>query len=143
MSENKTNTLTEEEINQWCKASYQEATKILAQNGIITESVDTKDSRYLPPVIAFWKLKSTDGNQFWVVCGEIKHDFLPVSAANSAREAARSFALRWQIEVEQLVTKQQVETDEAVIEQLKQEAADTNFCADRLYQIFEIESFWG
>lgn len=143
MSENNTNTLTEEEINQWCKASYQEATAILAKEGIVTDSVDTKESRYLPPVIAFWKLKSIDNNQFWVVCGEIKHDFLPLSAASTAREAARAFSLRWQVEVEQLIAKQQTETEVTVIKELQQEAADIHFCAEKLYQIFEIESFWA
>ena len=58
--------MTEEQQQQWIKNQYQVATKYLAEKGVVTQSVQVEESRYLVPILALWKLTSIDGNKFWV-----------------------------------------------------------------------------
>lgn len=141
-TDNSQNQLTDAQIKEWCSKSYQQATQFLAQQGIVTESVVLEQSRYLPPVLAFWKLKSLEGQMYWVISGEIEPDVLPEKAASSARDSARAFSLHWQARIEELrntLTNQSTKEETA---QVQQQITDLNHAATRLYQIFEIDNLW-
>jgi hypothetical protein len=95
--------MTEEQQQQWVKKQYQIATKYLAEKGIITNSVAVEESRYLVPILALWKLTAMDGKKFWVLCGDLPSDHSSVDVALNAREALRHFALKWQMQAENLL----------------------------------------
>lgn len=137
MTEKLPSQMTDDEIREWCTQSYQGAVSFLAQEGIITESVVLEESSYLPPIVAFWKIKSSENEFYWVVNDEIKADFIPASAAKTARDAAKVFSLRWQLEVEKVTALENIE------DKVLQEAKELEFVATRLYQIHEEDELWG
>ena len=132
---NKTVQMTEEQQQQWVKEHYQVATKYLAEKGIITDSVALEDSRYLVPILALWKLTSTDGKKFWVLCGDLPSDHNLVDVAPNAREALRHFSLKWQMQAENLL--------QANNEEQKKFADLLISRADGLYQLYNDKSLWG
>ena len=95
--------MTEEEQQQWVREQYQAATKYLATQGMVTESVVVEDSRYLVPVLAVWKLKLIDGTYVWAMSGDLPTDHSAFDVAPNAREAVRHFSLKWQMQAENLL----------------------------------------
>ncbi len=95
--------MTEDDQQQWVREQYQVATKYLAEQGLVTNSVAVEDSRYLIPFLAIWKLKILDGKSFWVICGDLPTDHSNASVAPNAREALSHFSYKWQIQAENLL----------------------------------------
>ena len=102
MSTEQSNPQQEQEKNEWLRAQYEKATKHLASQGVIAQSVSLDDSRYIPPLIAIWKLKDTQNNEYWVLSGDVPADYSPLSVAPDAREALRHFSLKWQMQAENI-----------------------------------------
>ena len=95
--------MTEEEQQQWVREQYQAATKYLATQGMVTDSVVVEESRYLVPMVAVWKLKLIDGTYVWVMSGDLPTDHSAIDVALNAREAIRHFSLKWQVQAENLL----------------------------------------
>jgi len=64
----------------------------------------------------------------WVVCGDYPTDCLPASAASTARDAARHFSLKWQMDAAR-------QKDAAAMTLLTDKA-------EELYDIAEDDSLW-
>ena len=126
--------MTEEQQQQWVKKQYQIATKYLAEKGIVTSSVIVEESRYLVPLLALWKLTAIDGKKFWVLCGDLPSDHSSVDVAPNAREAIRHFALKWQMQAENLL---QAENKEQ-----KSFAHILIGRAEGLYKLHDDENLW-
>lgn len=126
--------MTEEQQQQWIKNQYQVATKYLAEKGVVTQSVQVEESRYLVPILALWKLTSIDGNKFWVLCGDLPSDHSSVDVAPNAREAIRHFSLKWQMQAENLLQAKNEEQNEFAHLLIGR--------ADGLYKLFNDESLW-
>lgn len=126
--------MTEEQQQQWIKNQYQVATKYLAEKGVVTQSVQVEESRYLVPILALWKLTSIDGNKFWVLCGDLPSDHSSVDVAPNAREALRHFSLKWQMQAENLLQAKNEEQNEFAHLLIGR--------ADGLYKLFNDESLW-
>jgi len=127
--------MTAEQQKEWVREQYQVATKYLAEQGLVTESVVVEESRYLVPLLALWKLKALDGNFYWVICGDVPSDFNKLDVAPNAREAVRHFSLKWQLQAENLLNigdKEQEEFANLLIGR-----------AEGLYKMYEQESLWG
>lgn len=126
--------MTEQEQQQWVKSQYQDATKYLAQKGLVTKSVAADDSRYLVPYVAIWKLTMNDGTKCWVIGGDLPTDHSSADVAPNAREAMRHFSLKWQMQAENLLgadDKSQNEFAQLLIGR-----------AEGLYQLYENEKLW-
>ncbi|MDO6488595.1 DUF4826 family protein [Colwellia sp. 6_MG-2023] len=95
--------MTVEQQQQWIREQYQIATKYLASQGLVTNSVSAEESRYFMNFMSVWKLKALDGNYYWVICGDLPSDYNAVNVAGSARDAARHFSLKWQMQAEGLL----------------------------------------
>ncbi len=126
--------MTEEEQQQWVRDQYLNGTKYLASKGLVSETVTVEDSRYLTPVLSIWKLKLLDKTKVWVISGDLPSDHSNSDVAPNAREAIRHFALKWQMQAENL---------------LRAESEDqTKFAnlligrAEGLYQLYEKEDLW-
>jgi hypothetical protein len=131
-----TNELTDEQRAAWVRAQFQKANEYLATKGIIPDNVAVSESRYLPPLVAIWKLNTRDAKSFWVISGDLPTDHMPLSAAPNAREAMRSFALRWQLKAEQIAQagfSDQTQVDFANLLVKR---------AESLYDMFDNEQLW-
>ncbi len=95
--------MTEAETQDWVRAQFQRANLHLAEQGIIMESVAVAESRYLPPLVAVWKIHAMNKNVVWVVSGDMPVDFIPLGSAKDAREAMKHFSLRWQMKAQQII----------------------------------------
>ncbi len=127
------------EINQqnWVKEHFQKATKYLASQGVITEKVVLEDSRYLIPLLAVWKIKTVDKNELWVISGDLPTDHMALSGAKHARDAVRSFALRWQLKAEQILGSPNKTQDQQAFANLLINRAEN------MYDMYENEKYWG
>ncbi len=132
--------LTEQEreqyTQQWQRECFQNAQKHLAEKGIIPHTVVEKDSRYLAPLCAVWKLKAQDGKTYWVITGRLPTDHVEVTAASNAREALRYFSLQWQLKADQIVNagirdKTQLDFANLLIRR-----------AHGLYEVYEKDELW-
>jgi hypothetical protein len=126
--------MTEEQQQQWVKDQYQIATKYLAEKGLVTNSVAVEESRYLVPLLALWKLTAIDGKKFWVLCGDLPSDHSSFDVAPNAREALRHFALKWQMQAENLL--------QAESEEQKNFAHILIGRAEGLYKLSDDEGLW-
>lgn len=126
--------MTEDQQQQWVKDQYQIATKYLAEKGIVTNNVAVEESRYLVPLLALWKLTAMDGKKFWVLCGDLPSDHSSFDIAPNAREALRHFALKWQMQAENLLqakNEEQIKFANLLISR-----------ADGLYALYDDEKLW-
>lgn len=129
--------LTEQEIVKWSRESYQKATAFLAEKGIIAETVSMEQSRYLAPLVAIWKIKTTDSKWFWVISGDLPADMMAEEGAQSPREALKAFSFKWQLDSEKITTGQ------VKVAQPEQFASFLNSRAESLYELSESEDLWG
>ncbi len=126
--------MSEEQQQQWIREQYQVATKYLAEKGIVTNSVKAEDSRYLVPLLAVWKLNSLEGKSFWVICGDLPTDHSSIDVAPTARESLRHFALKWQMQAENLMQADVAEQSDFAKLLISR--------AEGLYKIYDDESLW-
>ncbi|MCW8833024.1 MAG: DUF4826 family protein [Colwellia sp.] len=127
--------MTAEEQQQWVREQYQVATKYLATQGLVTDSVVVEESLYLVPYFSVWKLKVLDGSYFWVICGDLPSDHNVIDAAPNAREAVRHFSFKWQMQAENLLKtgdKEQEDFAKLLIGR-----------AEGLYDMYQKEELWG
>lgn len=134
MSENE---VSQEQLSAWVKAQFQRANKHLAEQGVLFESVVTKESRYLAPFVAIWKIKTSDGKFYWVISGDVPADFMPYAAEKTARDALRGFSLRWQLQADNILhsgshDKTQHEFAERLITK-----------AEQIYDLFSNDQAWA
>jgi hypothetical protein len=126
--------MTEDEQQTWVREQYQIATKYLAEKGIVTDSVQVEDSRYLVPLLALWKITAIGGQKYWVLCGDLPSDYSSINSANNAREALKYFSLKWQVQAENLLKVDDPEQ--------KEYAQLLIGRADGLYKLQSDESMW-
>ncbi|MDP7593042.1 MAG: DUF4826 family protein [Litorilituus sp.] len=127
--------MTTEQQQQWVREQYQLATKYLAEQGIVTDSVAVEESRYLVPLLAIWKLKALDGSFYWVIGGDLPSDYNAFESATNAREAVRHFSLKWQLQADNILKvgdKAQEEFASVLINR-----------AEDLYNIYQQENLWS
>lgn len=90
----------QEQLAEWAKEQFQKANRHLADNGLLFQSVIAEESRYLAPLVAVWKINTNDNKQFWVISGDLPVDYVSANVAEDARGALKHFALKWQLQAE-------------------------------------------
>ena len=95
--------MNDQERQQWLRQQYQTATKFLADKGLVTKSFSESDSRYVVPLVSVWKVNLIDNSSVWVIAGDLPSDSSPYNVASDAREALRHFALKWQLQAENIL----------------------------------------
>jgi|SRR5690554_2966534 len=98
--------LTEEQAQEWVRGKFQDANKYLAEQGILSDQILLKESRYLIPFIAIWKFTTQDRKKVWVVNGDVPTDLVGEKAAKTPRDALRHFALSWQLKADKILADQ-------------------------------------
>ena len=126
--------MTQEEEQEWIRNQYLAATKFLAEKGLITESVNDKASRYLIPFLSVWKVNLMDKTSVWVIAGDLSTDHAEIGVAETARDSLRHFAMKWQMQAENLLIagdKEQKEFAQYLISR-----------AEGLYKLFNKDELW-
>lgn len=131
--------MTQEEANTWVRTQFQAANKYLAENGIISDQVLTKESRYLIPHVAIWKFTTRDKKKLWLVNGDVPTDVVGAQVAEDARSALRHFALQWQLKAQAIISDPNTATD---VEKQKYVNYLVNR-AENLYAVSDQENLWN
>lgn len=127
--------MTEAEQKTWVREQYLAATKFLADKGLVTQSVNDKDSRYLVPLMSVWKINLADKTSVWVITGDLPTDFAALSVAETARDSLRHFAMKWQVQAENLLRAKEPEQQEFAKYLVSR--------AEGLYQLFDKDALWA
>ncbi|RYV01562.1 DUF4826 domain-containing protein [Shewanella sp. OPT22] len=135
---------TPEQLDQmraeWIRAQFQKANRFMAEKGVIPSKVLDKESRYLAPYMAVWKMESKQPSKktYWVMSGDLPSDMVDVNVAKTAREAVRHFSMTWQLKAENLI-RSGVTRDAT-----QAKYADLLISrAQSLYQMQEDDKLWG
>ncbi len=127
--------MTEEQQQAWIREQYLKATKYLAEKDLVTESVADKESRYLVPLIAVWKINLLDKTKVWVICGDLPTDHIVLEQEEPARDVLRHFSFKWQVQADKLLqsdNQEQVSYANLLINK-----------AHGLYQLYADDELWA
>jgi len=105
MMQENTSTKTDEELKKWVKNQLQSAVKELTEQGLFnTAMVEAKPAWVLPFGLLIGMIREQgESNSFdWFIKGDFPADRVHSSKASTAREAARHFALQWQLEARRI-----------------------------------------
>ncbi len=127
--------MTEEQQQAWIREQYLKATKYLAEKGLVTESVADKESRYLVPLMAVWKINLFDKTKVWVISGDLPTDHIVLEQEEPARNVIRHFSFKWQLQADKLLqsdNQEQVNYANLLINK-----------AEGLYQLYAKDELWS
>lgn len=89
----------------WARACLDEACITVSGTGMLEGiTFDARVAWTLPNRIVIGQLRDTGPHlrEFWVISGEVPTDCIDASTSATPRDAARHFALKWQLGAEQL-----------------------------------------
>jgi len=90
-----------EKLKTWVKKEVEKAThKLMDQRNYTSPTIESKPAWVLPYTLVIGKIREGGQNlEFeWFICGDANLSKVHSSIADSPREAARHFALQWQLE---------------------------------------------
>ncbi len=89
-----------EQLKAWTKKQLDTAVRELMNLGVIDSLIiEAKPAWVLPFQILIGKIRARgqSKNFGWFICGEVPTDFLKSTLAATPRDAARHFAMKWQL----------------------------------------------
>jgi hypothetical protein len=89
-----------EEVYAWASATSETVAAHMVQRKLLKGKIRVETRWILPHRIFLgvaWS-KDNPGRKYWVISGEVPTDHLDARTARSPRDAARHFALRWQLQ---------------------------------------------
>lgn len=89
------------EMRAWVQLQLDAAVQELMNNGVVESLlVEAKPAWIFPLQILIGEIREQgDSRQFkWFICGEVPTDHLNSADASTPREAARHFAMKWQLD---------------------------------------------
>ncbi|MCO4320639.1 DUF4826 family protein [Aliidiomarina quisquiliarum] len=131
--------MTEQEMQEWVRAQFQRANAYLAERGLITNVILTKESRYFAPHLAVWKF-TLQGltEKVWAITGnDLPTDHIDASFAATPQDALRYFSYRWQLKADKILASE-----------LPSDAKQQEFAqilirsAEKIYPLSENPSLW-
>ncbi len=130
------------EFTDWATAQLTEMGRYAQEMKIIPQEVTAKAFWVLPNKICIGKVwpKHDPVHSFWVITGDLTTDHFEASAAATAREAARHFALRWQLHSAQLTQGLKDATESEV--DWQKVGAELAEKAEYLYSLIQDDELW-
>ena len=89
------------ELSAWKRARLDEAVEEISSHGILQDVlVEARPAWTLPLRIMIGQVRDSGdpSNSQWFICGEIPTDYIDSAVAKTPQEAARHFALKWQLD---------------------------------------------
>lgn len=90
-----------EELATWTREKLDEAVEEMMRLGVVTDTlVEARPVWRLPYKIMIAQVRdANEQTRFnWIIAGEVPIDYLDSTVASTPREAARHFALKWQLD---------------------------------------------
>ena len=137
---------TGDDVSAWIKEILNESVDELMRRGVVTATlVEARPVWSLPFEIVIGQIRDADDKSTfkWVISGAVPVDHVESAVAATPREAARHFALKWQLDA---VRYRDPSVQESLGPELKQgwdqlgERLATQ--AEALFELVETESLW-
>lgn len=147
--ENQERPLTEDEqqaaFEEWVSRQLNSHATHLFKQGLIDGKVDVGIAWALPGRLCIGTVQSKrdPAKAFWVISGDIPTDHLQLKQAKTAREAAKHFALKWQLQATRLAESQSVGRDAKDGKVWSGAGEELHRKAEALYAITEMDEHWG
>ena len=138
------NSKTEEELRKWVKHQLDSAVRELIDQGLFNSvMVEAKPAWVFPFGLLIGMIREQDQrkNFDWFISGDFPTARVSSDVASTAREAARHFALQWQLEAKRLEDASSNETrdDGAGSQSATQSLVER---AQSLYELVEQDALW-
>jgi len=136
----------QEELDSWTKKHLDTAVrKFIKQGKIDSLLVEAKPAWVLPFQILIGKIRAQGASKEfnWFICGEVPTDYLESSVASTPRDAAKHFAMKWQLAAAR--HQQKIEQNPVALTQeskLEDAAALLVWQAEALYAVVEDDRVW-
>ena len=134
------------ELDSWIKKHLDSAVrKFIKQGKIDSLIVEAKPAWVLPFQILIGKIRAQGSSKEfdWFICGEVPTDYLESSVASAPRDAAKHFAMKWQLAAAR--HQQKIGQNPVAITQESQKkdpAAQLVSQAEALYTVVEDDRAW-
>ncbi|MGA9853292.1 MAG: DUF4826 family protein [Gammaproteobacteria bacterium] len=105
-------------FDQWHKTQQQELQKYLQSRAVFDGHISGEWLWIIPHRAMLGRiwLQHDKSRKLWVIAGVVPTDHVPSRAANTPREAARYFALKWQMEAARLGKSAAPQTDDGKVD---------------------------
>ncbi len=133
-----------EQLKVWTKKQLDAAVwKLMNLGAIDSLIVEAKPAWVLPFQVLIGKIRArSQSKDFeWFICGEVPTDFLKSTVASTPREAARHFAMKWQLEVARHKDLSNQKSPGPVPE-LREPGSQLSETAEALYELADDERIW-
>lgn len=133
-----------DELQAWVKQRLDVAVKELINNSVFGSLlVEAKPAWVYPFQVLIGKVREHGSSKTfkWLICGEVPTDFVNSAAASTPREAARYFAMKWQLEVARHKDLSDQKSPGPVPE-LRESDSQLAELAEELYELADDENLW-
>jgi hypothetical protein len=134
------------ELDAWVKEHLDTVVhKLMKRGNIDSIVVEAKPAWVLPFQILIGKIRAQgSSNEFqWFICGEAPTDYLQSSVASTPRDAARHFAMKWQLAAARYEQKAEQNQDAVTHESPRNDPiAQLIEQAEALYLVVEDDRLW-
>ena len=131
-----------QELDAWTKKHLNAAVrKLMNLNAIDSFIVEAKPAWVLPFQILIGKIRAQGQSMDfeWFICGEVPTDFLESTVASTPKEAARHFAMKWQLEA---AKHQDHSEQKEPVPELRNQDSQLVDKAEALYALTDDERLW-
>ena len=146
--EEATERLTDEEqqraFDEWVQRELNSHATHLFKAGLIDGRVEVAIAWALPGRLCIGTVasKADKGKAFWVISGDVPTDHLDLKQAATAREAAKHFALKWQLQAVRLAESQAVGSHDDDPRVFTAASTELTRKAEALYALTEQDEHW-
>ena len=135
-----------EEAMAWAKDRLATAINEITKTGIFDGiTVEARPEWTLPGKIVIGRVRDTgmDHHEYWVIAGELPTDCTSAKNCATPRDAARHFALKWQVGAEQ-IRDPEMRKKQGLAQEMDWESESDQLAsiAESLYQVVEADKVW-
>ena len=136
-----------EALRTWYTALLNDTVQEMIRSGVVIGiAIEASPVWAMPDEILIaqvWNASKKD-EFVWTISGEkFASDHIAGSLAASPREAARHFALKWQVDADHLLNLiKNKAPDEKTEDQMQDQAAELTQYAESLYELTNLEDIW-
>lgn len=128
----------------WVKETLRRAVDEIVEIGLFDEPlIEAKPVWIFPPGFVIGKVRvQGESREFiWMICGDLPLDYLKSTLAKTPREAARHFALKWQLDAARRRDLAPIDGADAR-KNLDAECERLASGAESLFKLIEVDSLW-
>jgi len=139
--------ISEEEAVAWARECLDDAVQTVAKTGIFEGiTFESKVAWALPNKIMIGRIRDSGPShrEFWIIAGDLPTDCIDASTCATPRDAARHFALKWQLGADQ-IRDPNTRAQRGLVQDMDWEIAgqELESVASALYAVVDEDDAWS